>query len=271
MLQVRLADHPALISFPETHLLEKATHGRSGMREQAGLISRSGMVHGREFIRALCDEWGVASTPVLRLLKGVRLATYVKRFFLCLDELARHSEEAQGWIEKTPSHVRHIETIEQTVRAPKFIHIIREGLPVVGSLYDVTRRYPQNWDGVWSLDKCIQTWNKDVSCSLACSHKENHLLISYEAFIDAPRHYLQAIWHFLGLSGIEVDPDASTDDQFKVVEDFEEWKAQASGPIRKVRNRRAEDTFMNEDIRSIRENLRFGGKVPGKYFSSLEG
>lgn len=96
----------------------------------------------------------------------------------------------------------------------------------------------------------------------------NHLLVSYEAFINAPLRHLRQIWRFLGVDAVDVDLHEGGKGVSHLVEGFEQWKLDATGPIDKGRPRRAEAHFSDEVLTSVKRNLLFGGQVPPRYFDS---
>lgn|GEM_PF-412537 len=263
LLQTRLAAHPQLTGFAETHLYPRADGIGVRPEVQAG---RSGAdVYKAELVallEELCDVAGVDAARVLPILRGRRVSRLKASFLTCLDTIAVRAGYV-GWIEKTPAHVRYIPAIQRTLPQAVFIHILRDGLPVVASLLDVTARYPKYWGGApWTLDQCVDVWNRDVETSLAYQGAPGHRLIPYESFIYETDSYTRNLWRFL-----QVDPANSGAPQqvvafHAIVRGFEHWKQDAAGPVQRSRNSRVRDVLSPAQIEQATRRLRYGGRVP---------
>jgi hypothetical protein len=124
---------------------------------------------------------------------------YTQQFFKTLSILA--AEQGKHIVlEKTPQHIFYLEPITHYFPNSKIIHLIRNGQDVVASLYEATHHFPQYWDGVWGLDKCIDWWNKSIQISQQYARHPNHILIRYEQLLEDTETVLQNLCQFLQLN-----------------------------------------------------------------------
>ncbi|MEZ4485092.1 MAG: sulfotransferase [Syntrophotaleaceae bacterium] len=72
------------------------------------------------------------------------LQDFHRPFLAVLDALAIEKGKSI-WVEKTPLHLHFIEEIEARIHDAKFIHIVRNGLDAISSLYVITNLDPKNW------------------------------------------------------------------------------------------------------------------------------
>ncbi|MFQ5560704.1 MAG: sulfotransferase, partial [Nitrospinota bacterium] len=153
MLQALLAGHPQIASFPETHFFEKSLPGF------AALFSRGFKMH------SVLSEWirlnPVLNLPVHTVGRHWSRKSMVHEFKKVMDNLTKESEK-EIWVEKTPGHIMHLDFIEKHFSDAAFIHIMRDGRAVIASLYEVTRKYPEEWGGERPLLECIHEWNERV-------------------------------------------------------------------------------------------------------------
>lgn len=160
-----------------------------------------------------------------------RIAPLSQAFVELLDELAgeRH------WVEKTPMHLFRMKMIETYVPNARFIHVIRKGEDVLGSIMDATQRYPQwaarHLDGENTIPRLIALWNRSVSTTLSMQGRKNHLIVSYEDLTTTPPIYAGKFVDFLELSrgSAMTRIDTST----IVAKDEEPWKMQMGQEIKK--------------------------------------
>lgn len=219
LLQSLLAAHSQIASFPESHFFRYLLRNRSMLRTKLRIASPLARKRFNQFLEEI-------SHPELkRYLPQTALFTlqYVKGFIRVLDELTQQQGK-HLWLEKTPGNLYYISYIEKRVTGAKFIHLVRNGVDVVSSLYDVTHQYPDDWKGAWDLDRCIQQWIKDVRLSCHHLHKPNHILIQYEQLIENQPLVLGKLCEFIG---VDYEPTMLQNYQ-KAAETvtlpFESWK-----------------------------------------------
>ncbi|EAW35916.1 hypothetical protein L8106_07576 [Lyngbya sp. PCC 8106] len=195
LLQSLLAAHPDIISFPESKFFQYFTPEYERRRKRLGFISQRLKPWLKHYFT---DELG--RSDLLTYFPVIPLQfLYVRQFIKVLSLLA----EEQGkplFLEKTPQHIFYIHTIEKYIPNAKIIHLLRSGTDVVASLYEVTHRYPQGWDGKWEIDRCVDHWKQAVKLSLNTKNKLNHHLVSYEQLTETPEIVLKKICHFLSIA-----------------------------------------------------------------------
>lgn len=185
ILQSLLAAHPEIISFPESkffhYLLEKkltanlSTRLESFFRDE---ISRP------ELLNDFDDNQTVANKAswFVRILDGLAV-----------------EENKSIWLEKTPEHIYFIEDIQRLVPDAKFIHILRNGMDTIASMYEATRTFSNLWGGIWDLEHCIERWKDAVLTSHKYVNKSRHMFVKYEELIDNKNLVLGGICDFIGI------------------------------------------------------------------------
>ena len=113
-----------------------------------------------------------------------------------LDGLAAEQNKSI-WLEKTPEHIYFIEDIEGFLPDAKFIHILRNGMDAIASMYEATRSFNDLWGGVWDLNHCIERWEYAVLTSHKYVNKSNHILVKYEELVDNKNLILEDICKFI--------------------------------------------------------------------------
>ncbi|MEG3941724.1 sulfotransferase [Microcoleus sp. S36b_A3] len=185
ILQSLLAAHPEVISFPESkffhYLLYDQFAGKLPSRMEA-------------FFR---DE---IKRP--ELLKGFddsqTVETKTRWFVGVLDGLAAEQNKSI-WLEKTPEHIYFIQDIERLLPDAKFIHILRNSMDTIASLYDVTRNSTELWGDGWDLDHCFERWRHAILTSHKYANKSHHILVKYEDLLDNKAQILGHLCYFMGI------------------------------------------------------------------------
>lgn len=205
LLQSLLASHPEVASFPETKFFDHIEPWFEPRRKRWGLVSRRLRVRLESFFR---DELNqpelIDQLPRIFIFKGY----YSRRFMKILRTLTKQQHKSI-LLEKTPEHIFYIDYIEKFLPDSKIIHILRQGPDVIASLYQVTHKYPQWWDGAWDIERCIKRWIQSVEISFRYSSKPNHILVKYEDLLKNPAFILEELCDFIGM---EFDP--------KMLEDY---------------------------------------------------
>ena len=198
MLQSLLASHASIISFPETkffhYLLYEPLSQSFPDRLEKFFIDE---IKRPELLNNFC---GYQS--------GVEKA---HGFIKILDNLAE--EQAKSiWVEKTPEHIYFIDYLENLLPDALFIHILRNGIDVIASMYDASRKSPEAWGGIWDLEFCIERWQEAILISNQYVDKHNHILVRYEQIVENPQRVLSKIFQF-----IQVDYDDSILNNYKEI------------------------------------------------------
>ena len=227
-LQGLLAAHSDVHSLPETFFFAKV-QPRSWLKRTFLWPAIKVRRHLLEFVAAIGrdDLSGMATIGLLQ-------SDYHVPFVNLLDFLAVEAGKSV-WVEKTPLHLYCLEEIHRCVPDAVVVHIVRDGKDVVASLYNATRNNPQkwahlgrnikwkNWTG-YSIDECVDRWNRDISITEKYSNNSNHIIVRYEDLIEKREESLRSLCARLGLNfEIEMLDSGKSYDQI-VVKDREPWK-----------------------------------------------
>jgi hypothetical protein len=190
MLQSLLASHPSIISFPETKFFQYLLYEQLSQ----SLPNRLEKFFVDEIKRPdLLKSWVDGQSDLDKAYCFIKI----------LDELAEEQDKCI-WLEKTPEHIYFIDYLENLLPDALFIHILRDGIDVIASMYDASRKSPEAWGGIWDLDFCIKRWQEAVSISNQYFDKPNHVLVKYEQILENPQRVLSEICKF-----IQIDFDHS--------------------------------------------------------------
>lgn len=252
MLQVLLASHPRIRSFPETGFLVRAVG--SWRRPIAWLGLASGKEH--QAIKILLERIGredlITGFPQRTRCFQAVMDGYVG----ILDQLALE-EGRDIWLEKTPRHFDYISLIRKYVQRVHFIHMIRDGRDVVASIYDRALTFPDKFGGQRDLTAAIQLWNHALRVSLKYLGTPGHTFVIYEQLV---RHVDTELARVCNDIGVVYDPSKTEEvDRVaqRVVLPSREWLRNATEPPR-VMPSKFEQLFDQETRRWITENLELG-------------
>ena len=127
ILQSLLAAHPEVISFPESkffhYLLYDQFAGKWPSRMEAFFKDE---IKRPELLKDFDDSQTVE--------------TKANWFVGVLDGLAAEQNKSI-WLEKTPEHIYFIDDIERFLPDAKFIHILRNGMDTIASMYEATKSF----------------------------------------------------------------------------------------------------------------------------------
>lgn len=215
LLQCLLGAHPRILTFPESHVLyyaaelpEEAPAALARFTRQSGLPNLPGPPP--------TPDW----TP----------GDYARALAALLDDATRRQGK-DIWLEKTPLHLHYIEQIAATLPDVRFLHMLRDGLATVASLYGVTTAYPDHWAGRRTLERCATRWVTDVRRSLRAAEQPGHHLVRYENLVAAPRPALRAACAFLGVEYAPLMVGGHRAVAQRVILPYEAWKARVRGAI----------------------------------------
>lgn len=194
LLQSLLAAHPDIASFRESKFFHCGIPEYEPRRLALGLISRRLKPRMKIYFR---DE---LERPELlqRLPKLILLGYYTRRFMAIMSSLTQEQGK-HIFLEKTPDHIYKIDYIEKLIPEARFIHLIRKGVDVVASLYEVTNTYPKPWGGARTIDRCMEDWKRAIEATRRHIHKQNHHLVEYKMLVNNPRPVLEDLCQFIGI------------------------------------------------------------------------
>lgn len=185
ILQSLLAAHPEVISFPESkffhYLLYDQFAGKLPGRMEAFFKDE---IKRPELLKDFDDSQTVEAKA--------------RWFVRVLDGLAAEQKKSI-WLEKTPEHIYFIDDIERFLTDAKFIHILRNGMDTIASMYEATRSFNELWGAGWDLNHCIGRWEHAMLTSHKYINKSNHILVKYEELLDNKTQILGEICNFMGI------------------------------------------------------------------------
>jgi len=185
ILQSLLAAHPEVISFPESkffhYLLYDQFAGKWPSRMEAFFKDE---IKRPELLKDFDDSQTVE--------------TKANWFVGVLGGLAAEQNKSI-WLEKTPEHIYFIDDIERFLPDAKFIHILRNGMDTIASMYEATRSFNELWGAGWDLNHCIERWEYAILTSHKYVNKSNHILVKYEDLLDDKTKLLREICKFMGI------------------------------------------------------------------------
>lgn len=249
LVQAFLAAHPRVVSFPESHAfvrLRPPTRWH-GWLDLAGADAPG---HLRRFFAEIGHP---------ELAAGIGRSRRVRRLARCfvggLDEVARR-EGASAWVEKTPAHLRHLSFIERVAPSSRFVHVVRNGVDVVASLYAVTHAHPEIWGGPRDLDACIARWIESMEITERHVGRPRHAVVGYEELTRDPETILRSLGEFLGVG---YHPDM-IDERSSVAGDLvrgdeTKWKSRAAEPLARREGETAGRVLAGEERRRVEAEI----------------
>lgn len=168
-----------------------------------------------------------------------------------LDELTL-SRGKTTWIEKTPMHLHFISLLEKLAENPQqihFVHVIRDGLEVVSSLYKASK----HWEYQYNLEAAVARWNKDVGLSLRRINATNDHFVSYDALTARTGTTLKRLLTELGLEWEPEILERYAGASHRLITPDETWKSNVDRVVR--RSATSGHTLTEEQRRRVNASL----------------
>jgi len=195
LLQVLIASHPKIHSFPETSFFINGIGIRHRPLAWIGLAPRARFAI-ENFLRVFQREDLFNMIPKAKYLL---LKNSIHCFVSILDSLTLE-EGKEIWIEKSPMHLHYIPFIKKYVPRCQFIHLIRDGRDVVASIYDRALNFPKKFARQRNLNFAIQRWNRALDVHRQYWGEVGHTFALYEQLVHAPEVVLTRICDHLGVT-----------------------------------------------------------------------
>ncbi|MFE4105686.1 sulfotransferase family protein [Almyronema epifaneia] len=247
LLQSLLAAHSDIQSFPETHFFSHLYPATQSKRRKLGLAAPAVKEHLKKTLQTM------GKSDLIQLVSPASFFCfqYINAYIKILDQITLQSKKS-FWLEKTPKHLHYVNQIESAVPNCKFLHIVRDGVDVIKSLYAVTRQFPQSWDGPWTLEKCTDRWINDYRLTMRCATSDRHLIVHYQNLVEDTVLALEKIFEF-----IEVPFEVGVlEDYRKVCSSLilteEVWKNQVQSNIENIPKRKAYTLSKEEEDYVVR-------------------
>ena len=195
LLQVLVASHPRIHSFPETSFFV------NGIGRRRRPLAWLGLATGKErwSIGLFLKRTGREDLSDIFPGRPLLLRTAVDGFVRILDHLALEAGK-DIWLEKSPMHIHYIGFIKRYVPDSYFIHIIRDGRGVIASIYDRALRFPQKFDRQRKLVSAVRKWNRALKVSPRYIGSPGHTFVLYGQLVEEPDKVLAQICSDLGLA-----------------------------------------------------------------------
>ena len=193
LAQSMIGNHPDIITFPESHLLS-ATVSPYKFRRVFHKVSSYKKNKVVNFFKRM-------NKPSLyKEYTGSKynLDNWVKYLITILDDLAGR-ENKEIWLEKTPRHLYFSDIIEKSFTNCYFIHIIREPISNIASLYSASLKYPHAFKQN-TAEKAFRRYVKDISISNQSVKKDNHFVLYYDALVANPEEELKNLCKKLNIN-----------------------------------------------------------------------
>jgi hypothetical protein len=204
LLQSLIAAHPQVTSFTESHLFSRPFRRVPGL----GLVlAEDPTPRLLEFLAengaspADVAPWFGFPEPVelgSRVGRAAQTREVARRLVGVLDALGRQ-RGLPVWLEKTPRHLHAIDLLESVCDdgvPTRFVHLFRDGLQTVASLFAASRGWPEAYD----LGTCIARWNRDLDRSVRYLDRPGHSFVRYESLTRDPEAVLRPLFAALDLS-----------------------------------------------------------------------
>ncbi|MEO0438056.1 MAG: sulfotransferase [Pseudomonadota bacterium] len=229
LLQALLAGHEQVTSFTESHFF--SSHYNCVPLLGALLTADPSVRVARFLEENTCQSRRVyegfqhklPATIRLPALRALHSHTVARCLVEMLDEFGI-SRGAPVWLEKTPRHLQFLPLIERATNdgiPTRFVHVIRDGLATVTSLY----RASTSWERAYSLEECVQRWNQDMARTVANLASPSHCVVRYEALVDDPDSVLVPLLQTLELPRQGDLIPRISDEAALIIKEEETWKA----------------------------------------------
>jgi hypothetical protein len=203
LLQAILSAHPGVFTLPETFFFQalRPVGAKQRALRRVGLVSPRRGNHALTKLQQILGSTAKASPPFVPTLRG-----FVNSF---REYLELHSQQFDLWVEKSPNHLYHLDTITKYIPTAKVIHITRNGCDVVGSLFNECQRDPRMWvkqvtektnpSRAELIDGCVTRWKRDIAISARYSAAPLHLIVSYDDLVTELERTGRLVCEHVGL------------------------------------------------------------------------
>ncbi|MEE4174542.1 MAG: sulfotransferase [Xanthomonadales bacterium] len=235
LLQSLLAAHPQVTSFTESHLFSRPFRRVPGL---GPVLVEDPTPRLLEFLAengASVHDVAPWFAPPVRPELGSRigLASHTRKVARRLVDVLDALGRLRGmpvWLEKTPRHLQAIDLLESVCNdgvPTHFVHLFRDGLQTVASLFAASR----DWPVAYNLDTCIDRWNRDLQRSVRCLDRPGHVFVCYEALTRDPEAVLRPLFTVLDLPWAASVLSDFGDVTGKLVASGERWKGDVGRSI----------------------------------------
>mgnify|MGYP006279396651 CR=1 FL=1 len=249
VLQVSVASHPRMKSFPETFFFQ---HLYGKFRD---IPLRFGLAGGRE-------QWALEHVlkeldrPDLKSMipeQSWWLRPYVDRYLTILDRLATEDGK-DHWVEKTPMHIFRLWLILRYVPDVHIIHMVRDGRDVVASICDRAQQFEGEFPGQEDPAFGIDRWNRAMEVSSQYVGQPRHTFIFYDRFVRDPEAEMRRLCEDLDIAYHPVMATGSENVAANIIPDHRAWIQRAKKPP-EAKNSKFERLFTPKQQHEITQAL----------------
>lgn len=257
VLQVSVASHPRIKSFPETFFFRNLSsrYIKYLPKKLVHIPLRFGLAIGQErraFQRAL-REIGRPGLEHKFPSDSWRLKPYVDTYLDILDtETAAEGKDI--WVEKTPAHIFRLDLILQYVPSAYVIHMLRDGRDVVASIVDRAQKYEKKFDNQKDPEYGINRWNKSIRISKKYLGLRNHIFVRYEEFVSDTRSVMEKVCNKIDINYSQIMEEGSDEVAEEVIPEQRGWIKNAKNSP-KEKESKFEKIFSKEERKDIEEKL----------------
>ncbi len=229
MVRAALAHHPALLTPPETSLLEHL-HGDAAHRWgdlDAGRERRPWRQHlgftrkqHRESLDML-QAW-LPTLPSASLRPSLRMTTFKRQFIELLDAMAVHRNRSM-WLESSPGHLLYLREIDRLAPDARYVHVIRRGTDVLASLLDACLLLEDRHGLGGGVMRWARRWTRAMQIHQAhASHAQHHMLFIDDLFVQ-PQAEWQRLCAFLDIDAQPLLDRMGDDAALPSIDAHESW------------------------------------------------
>jgi LPS sulfotransferase NodH len=249
LLQSLIVAHSQIASFPESKFFQRIV-----IPDSIYSKFKLAPLKSRQIFNNFLEDINRPDLKKKLPLNAFFVEQYTKSFIQVLDTVTLE-EYKSYWLEKTPEHLRRINTIEKLVEDAKFIHIVRNGIDVIASLYEMTQKYPEIWGKPRELERYINRWETDILISSYHLHKPNHFLVKYEDLVANPPEVLSKLCEFMGLPYEESMLEKRVSVASSLIRKREYWKQSVNDNLQQSSSNKFERIFDANQRQYILERL----------------
>lgn len=245
LLSAMLGAHPDLSCGPETHFFWGLDRGDASRLIAPGNWPAAAV----NFLTGLQDEG--QSVPAVYGIDQAGLGQFLQQrqagvpaILEALTEQFMVRLGKRRWVEKSPTHMNHLESLRRYYPGAPVIHIVRDPRDVARSIL----KAPWDW-APKTLNGALILWRDyEAAASRFLASDHRNLLVRYEDLLTDPQKTLKTICEFIGEDYTDAMLDTrSSYDQVNRLD--EPWKHKVSGAIDKSRVAAWKGKLSEEEIR----------------------
>lgn len=247
LIQSLVSAHPKVFTFPETHFFSK-TISQKSYKKHIQWINKTKINRIKKFI----NNNNYRSSVKQELKPGPwRVNRLSKKLIAILDEISRY-HGYNIWVEKTPNHLLYIDKIKKAAPSSFFIHVLRNGLDNVASLYEASRKYNNVFNND-TIDSCIFRYKKEFTISKQYKNNKNHYHLVYDDLVDEPTEQIKDLFRFLKIPLTDNVLQDFNKNTAQFILPSEEWKEKNKTKI--VKSHKAFKVFTEKERAYIQKEL----------------